>query len=87
MKFQDIYRIHLMQGKAISLPEWSGYWTWSEAEKTILMHLRDGSILDFRDTNDLDYSLQYTFRDDWVVVHDVTLTAHYINRTRQEASS
>ena len=64
MHFQAAYS-HLKRGHAICLPEWGGYWTWDDEAKTIQMHTRKGEVIDMRDSKDMDYTLSFTFRDDW----------------------
>lgn len=66
-------------GKALALPEWGGYWLWDEAGKTTQMHCKDGSIVDMRDSPDMEFTLSHTFRDDWMVVEDVSTTEHKAN--------
>jgi hypothetical protein len=75
MKFQAAFS-YLKRGHAITLPEWGGYWAWDEAGKTILMHLRSGDVMDIRESPDMDYTLSFTFRDDWKLEAAPEATEH-----------
>lgn len=78
MKFQAAYA-YLKRGHAITLPEWGGFWAWDEEFETIVMHLRNGDVMDLLVTSDLDYTLSFMFRDDWEVLRDVSETEHVMN--------
>lgn len=65
MKFQAAYS-YLKRGHKIKLPEWGGYWYWNN--ETIIIHTRTGDELDIRSTEDVDYTIGFTFRDDWELV-------------------
>lgn len=65
MRFQAAYS-YLKRGHKIKLPEWGGFWRWEDG--TIFMHTRGGGIIDIRDTEDVDYTISFTFRDDWELV-------------------
>lgn len=65
MVFKEAYEA-LKQGAIIKLPEWSGYWRWED--NSIKMHCKDGKVLDIRETDNVDYTLTFIFRDDWEVV-------------------
>ncbi|WP_052384075.1 hypothetical protein [Litchfieldella xinjiangensis] len=75
MHFQAAYS-YMKRGHAITLPEWGGYWTWDDAAKTVLMHTRKGEVIGIRDSQDMDYTLSFTFRDDWELVTDISTTEH-----------
>lgn len=63
MKFQAAYAYMKHRGWCIKLPEFGGYWYWDGS--TIRISTRYGDDLDLRDTPQLDYTLEFTFRDDW----------------------
>ncbi len=75
MKFQAAFS-YLKRGHAVKLPEWGGYWAWDAMTKTIWMHTRKGEVVDIRDSEDMDYTLSFTFRDDWELVPDAGATEH-----------
>ena len=76
MHFQAAYA-YLKTGKAITLPEWGGYWSWGERRGTILMHTRKGEIIDIRQSENWDYTQGFMFRQDWELVDDIHATEHY----------
>ena len=65
MKFKKAYEA-LKQGALIKCPEWAGYWKWED--NSIKMHCKDGRILDIRETENVDYTLNFILRDDWEIV-------------------
>lgn len=65
MNFKKAYEA-LKQGARITLPEWSGFWKWEN--NTIKMYCKDGRVLDIRDSENVDYTITFAFRDDWEVV-------------------
>ena len=65
MDFKKAYEA-LKQGAMIKCPEWSGYWRWED--NSIKMHCKDGRILDIRETENVDYTLNFILRDDWEIV-------------------
>ncbi|PTH26008.1 hypothetical protein [Staphylococcus arlettae] len=64
MKFQAAYS-YLKRGHDITLPEWGGFWRWNKDTHSIDIHTRNNEILDIRETKDVDYTIGFTFRDDW----------------------
>jgi len=78
MKFQAAYS-YLKRGHAIALPEWGGYWKWDAEDKTIYMYTRQGQVIDMRDSEDMDYTIGFMFRDDWELVDDPGKTEHAEN--------
>lgn len=57
----------MKNGEKMKLPTWSGYWIWDKEKKTILMYIKDGSIMDIKDTLDLEYTLTYVLSNEWMV--------------------
>ena len=68
MVFKEAYEA-LKQGAMIKCPEWAGYWKWED--DTIKMHCKDGRVLDIRETENVDYTLNFIMRDDWEIVGEV----------------
>lgn len=75
MSFQAAYS-YLKHGHLIKLPEWGGYWRWDDDSKTIKMHRRNGQVMDMRDSDNMDYTISFMFRNDWELVHDSHATEH-----------
>lgn len=68
MKFKEAFEA-LKQGKKIALPEWKGYWEKSEYGNTILMHCKDGRILNINgQMDDVFVTMDNICREDWIVV-------------------
>jgi hypothetical protein len=65
MKFAEAYEL-MKQGKKIKVPEWQGYWYWERYEKTIVIHLKDGTDMDIRTTLDVDFTFGFICREDWI---------------------
>lgn len=66
MKFSSAYT-YLKKGHKIKLPEWGGYWYWDREDETIVIHTWDGLELDIRETEDVDYTMSFTCREDWLI--------------------
>ncbi|MFO7964197.1 MAG: hypothetical protein R6U50_09780 [Desulfobacterales bacterium] len=62
MKFEAAFNYMVHRGYAATLPEWGGFWVWDEDEQTILMHLRNGEVMDLRDSPDVGYTFSFLFR-------------------------
>ena len=65
MVFKEAYEA-LKQGVMVKCPEWAGYWKLEDG--SIKMYCKDGSVLDIRETEDVDYTLGFILRDDWEIV-------------------
>lgn len=58
----------LKEGKKIKLASWSGFWQ-LETER-IMMHCKDGRIIDLQDTEDIIYTLSNIASDEWEILDD-----------------
>lgn len=67
MRFVEAYEA-LKQGAMIKMPEWAGFWKWED--NTIKMYCKDGRVLDIRETEDVDYTLNFIIRDEWEIVSE-----------------
>lgn len=79
MRFAEAL-VQMQAGRAVRIPNWGGYWTWSQQHQTITMHIKDGSVMDIRQSPNIAYTLSFICRDDWEVVEDVRDTHHYTKR-------
>lgn len=79
MKFEAAFA-YMKRGHDVALPEWGGFWRWDDALKTVVMHTRHGGTLDMRDSDNMDYTLGFTFRDDWQLVKNADNTEHAANQ-------
>lgn len=73
MKFAEAFKA-MKQGLKIKLPSWGGYWCWDPENETIMMHCRpqdtdkgQGPVLDIRETQRVEYTLQNILSDDWKI--------------------
>lgn len=57
-------------GAKVKLPSWAGYWCWDEEEQTIMMHCKDGKVIDIRDTDRLLYTISNILSDEWQFADD-----------------
>lgn len=67
----------MKQGAKVKLPSWGGYWCWDSEKETIMMHCRSqdadkgqGPVLDIRETQRVEYTLQNILSDEWVVADE-----------------
>ncbi|MBR2653187.1 MAG: bZIP transcription factor [Lachnospiraceae bacterium] len=73
----------MLEGKKIKLPSWSGYWAWEN--NTIMMHCRDGSVLDIRETDNPAYTFSNVASDDWMVIDDdAMIDSEYLHETKTD---
>ncbi|MBU5268901.1 DUF2829 domain-containing protein [Clostridium cochlearium] len=70
MDFKKSYEF-LKQGKHVKRKEWGGYWKWEN--NTIMIHCKDGKVLDIRDTEDVDFTMSNILANDWEVVEDAKI--------------
>lgn len=64
MNFCEALKL-MKQGEMVKLPSWAGYWKWEN--DTIMMHCKDGRILDIREMENTDYTMQNILSDEWVM--------------------
>lgn len=55
----------MKQGYPVKLPSWGGYWSWEN--KTIMMHTKDGDVIDIRDTDRTEYTFNNIASDEFVI--------------------
>lgn len=67
MDFRHAF-FQMLNGKKIKLHDWSGYWAWENG--TIMMHCKDGSVLDIRDTKNVAYTFINIIDKRWEVIED-----------------
>lgn len=67
MNFHQAF-YEMLNGKKIKLPHWKGYWAWEN--NTIMMHCRDGRVLDIRETDNPAYTFSNVASHDWITVEE-----------------
>ena len=65
MNFKDIFKF-MKAGAKVKLPSWGGYWYWDAEKKTIMMHTKDGTELDIRETEVVEYTTMNICSDEWI---------------------
>lgn len=65
MEFNVAYNL-MKKGAKIKLPEWEDYWYWDEKKNTIMIHTKDGTELDIRESEDMDFTMKNICREDWI---------------------
>ena len=66
MSFEQAYHC-LKQGSKIRRSGWGGYWY--KKDDTIIIHTKDDTELDIRETKDVFYTLDNVLASDWMVVN------------------
>lgn len=76
MYFKEAFEL-MKQGAKVKLPSWGGYWCWDPEKQTIMMHCRpqdsdkgQGPVLDIRETERVEYTLQNILSDDWQIADE-----------------
>lgn len=71
----------MKKGNKVKLPSWGGYWCWDDTKQTIMMHCRpkdadegQGPILDIRETQRVEYTLDNVLSDEWVIADNENCT-------------
>lgn len=67
MKFKEAFKL-MKEGQKVKLPSWGGYWYWDK--ETVMMHCKDGKVLDIRKTQTVDYTLGNVLSDEWVLADE-----------------
>lgn len=57
-------------GHKVKLPSWGGYWCWDDGKETIMMHCKDGKVLDIRETDRVPYTLDNICSDEWIIADE-----------------
>ncbi len=69
MKFDKALEA-MKAGKKVKLPSWGGFWCWDEEKQTIMMHTKEGNIIDIRKTERVEYTLENIMSDEWIVADE-----------------
>ena len=79
MKFSEALEI-LKSGGKVRRAHWMGFWVMQDG--TIMLHCKDGSVFDIRQTDDVLYTLENIAAEDWEAVdaaeiHGITKTMRF----------
>lgn len=66
MRFKEAWEL-MKQGVAVKLPAWGGYWCLDAKGETIMMHTKDGEVLDIRQTDRPFYTFSNIASDEWQI--------------------
>lgn len=69
MLFKEAFKL-MKEGNKVKLPSWGGYWFWDNEKETVMMHCKDGSVLDIRETQVVDYTLSNVVSDEWILADE-----------------
>ncbi|CEK34288.1 Protein of unknown function (DUF2829) [[Clostridium] sordellii] len=58
----------MKEGQKVKLPSWGGYWCWEK--DTIMMHCKDGKVLDIRETDNVEYTMSNIASGDWMLADE-----------------
>jgi hypothetical protein len=73
MPFKEAFEL-LKKGHKIKLHTWAGYWSWEKDMHdnfTIKMYCKDGSIVDIRSTENVDYTISNLLNDNWLIADTI----------------
>ena len=63
MIFKEAFNMMVFDGAKIKRRSWAGYWEWTNG--TIMMHTKEGRVIDIKCTNDVSYTIRNMLEDDW----------------------
>ena len=66
MLFKEAFEL-MKKGMKVKLPSWGGYWYWAKEKQTIIIHTKDGTEMDIRETQIPDYTFSNIASDEWVL--------------------
>ena len=69
MRFKEAWEL-MKQGAAVKLPAWGGYWCLDSKGETILMHTKDGEVLDIRQTDRPFFTFSNIASDEWQIADE-----------------
>ena len=67
MQFKEAYE-EMKNGAKIKLPSWGGYWAWED--DNIMMHTKEGNVINLLDTERPEYTFDNIASDEWVIADE-----------------
>lgn len=67
MNFREAFQ-KMKEGHKVKLPSWAGYWAWEN--DTIMMHTKDGKVIDLRQTERPEYTFANMASEDFVLANE-----------------
>lgn len=68
MEFKKALQI-MKNGGKVKLPNWAGYWAWEKG--TIMMHTKEGHVIEMFNTDRKSYTLDNIASDEWLVADEL----------------
>lgn len=69
MYFGDALK-YMKIGRKVARPHWEGYWAWDSQKGTIMMHLKEGPVIDIFESQRKEYTLSNIAADDFRILPD-----------------
>lgn len=69
MKFLEALTL-MKNGYKAKLPSWKGYWYWDAEKETVMIHCKDGTVLDIRETTMVAGTLSNVCSDEWIIANE-----------------
>lgn len=57
----------LKSGKPLKRGQWDGYWMYDADKDTIIIHCKDGQLVDIRETEDLEFTINNILAKNWEI--------------------
>lgn len=67
MNFGQAFKA-MKQGEKVKLPSWGGYWAWEN--NSIMMHTKDGQVINLLDTDRPEYTFQNMASDEFILANE-----------------
>ena len=67
MNFGQAFEL-MKQGVKVKLPNWAGYWAWENG--TIMMHCKDGSVINLLETEQAEYTFANMASDEFMIADE-----------------
>lgn len=69
MNFNDALK-EMKLGNKVKLPNWGGYWIWDNESGTVMMHTKDGDVIDIFESDRKSYTLENLASDEFVIAKE-----------------
>lgn len=64
MSFKEAFKM-MKRGYLVRRHDWKGYWYWNPHKSTIILMCGNGRVLDIRETEDVNFTMNNILSDDW----------------------
>lgn len=66
MTFRQLFP-YFVAGVSVKRKEWLGYWKYDFITKQVYMYLKDGTVMNMVETQDIVFTLSNIVEDDWEI--------------------